>query len=147
MFEQDRYLEGQRSRGVFRDTGQPAAGMSRYQVSGTEDSAELAADQAADQAVGGLFRSPEGAGGGGFQADLADADLSGGGSPLPAGLMGSMEQSLGASFSGVRLHTDAGADRASRQISARAFTRGQDIYFRGGEYSPDTREGQHLIAH
>ena len=147
MFEQDRYVESQRSRGMFRDTGQTGPGMSRYQVSGTGDSAELAADQAADQAVGGLFRAPEGAGGMGFQADLADADLSGGGSPLPEGLMGSMEQSLGASFSGVRLHTDAGADRASRQISARAFTRGQDIYFRGGEYSPDTREGQHLIAH
>ena len=147
MFEQDRYLESQRSRGMFRDTGQTGPGMSRYQVSGTGDSAELAADQAADQAVGGLFRSPEGTDVGGFQADLADADLSGGGSPLPEGLMGSMEQSLGASFSGVRLHTDAGADRASRQISARAFTRGQDIYFRGGEYSPDTREGQHLIAH
>ena len=147
MFEQDRYVDNQRSRGMFRDTGQTGPGMSRYQVSGAGDSAELAADQAADQAVGGLFRAGEGADVGGFQADLADADLSGGGSPLPEGLMDSMEQSLGASFSGVRLHTDAGADRASRQISARAFTRGQDIYFRGGEYSPDTREGQHLIAH
>ena len=57
MFEQDRYLESQRSRGMFRDTGQIGPGMSRYQVSGTGDSAELAADQAADQAVGGLFRA------------------------------------------------------------------------------------------
>ena len=146
MFEQDRYSENQRSRGMFRDSGQVRPGMSRYQVSGVEDSDEIAAEEAADQAVGGLFRTPEGDGGG-FQADLADADLSGGGSPLPEGLMGPMEQSLGASFSGVRLHTDAGADRASRQISARAFTRGQDIYFRGGAYSPDTQEGQHLIAH
>lgn len=58
-----------------------------------------------------------------------------------------MEQSLGGSFSGVRVHTDAGADRASQQINARAFTRGQDIYFKSGSYAPETPEGQHLIAH
>lgn len=148
MFEQDRLMENERSRGVFRGDSGPGMGMSRYQVSGTGDSAEIAADRAADQAVGGgLFRSAEGVGGSGFQADLADSDLGGGGSPLPEGLMGSMEQSLGGSFSGVRVHTDAGADRASRSIDARAFTRGQDIYFSQGSYAPDTPEGQHLIAH
>ena len=103
MFEQDRLMENERSRGVFRGDSGPGMGMSRYQVSGTGDSAEIAADRAADQAVGGgLFRSAEGVGGSGFQADLADSDLGGGGSPLPEGLMGSMEQSLGGSFSGVR---------------------------------------------
>lgn len=148
MFEQDRYADSQRSKGVFRGEDGPAAGMSRYQVSGSGDSEELAADRAADSVVGGLFRAPASGGqSAGFEADLSDADLSGGGSPLPDGLMGSMEQSFGTSFSGVRLHTDAGADRASRSINARAFTRGQDIYFTSDSYRPDSREGQHLIAH
>lgn len=143
MFEQERYEDNQRSRRAF----QTAPGTSRYQVSGSQDSAEVAAEAAADSAVGGLFRSPEGAGSVGFQADLSDADLAGPGTPLPEGLMDSMEQSFGTSFSQVRLHTDAGADRASRQISARAFTRGQDVYFRSGTYDPQSQEGQHLIAH
>ena len=149
MFEQERYASGRRPRSVFQTEEAPGAGMSRYQVSGAGDPAEAAAEQAADSAVGGgsIFRAPEGADVAGFTADLSDADLGGIGTPLPDDLMGSMEQSLGASFAGVRLHTDAGADRASRQLSARAFTRGQDVYFRDGAYSPDTREGQHLIAH
>lgn len=147
MFEQDRSQEERRPRTVFRGSDRPAAGMSRYQVSGTGDTAEIAADRAADQAVGGLFRAPAGGQSAGFGADLSDADLDGGGSPLPDSLIGSMEQSLGGSFSGVRVHTDAGADRASQQINARAFTRGQDIYFKSGSYAPETPEGQHLIAH
>ena len=148
MFEQERHETRDRSQGIFRAPDRPAAGVSRFQVSSTDDPEEVQADRMADSVVGGgLFRSPEGAGDMGGQADLADADLSGGESALPADLMGSMEQSFGTSFSNVRLHTGAGADRASRQINARAFTRGQDIYFRGGEYSPDTQEGQHLIAH
>ena len=149
MFEQERYASGRRPRSVFQTEEAPGAGMSRYQVSGAGDPAEAAAEQAADSAVGGgsIFRAPEGADVAGFTADLSDADLGGIGTPLPDDLMGSMEQSLGASFAGVRLHTDAGADRASRQLSARAFTRGQDVYFRDGAYSPDTSEGQHLIAH
>ena len=147
MFEQDRYPENERSKGMFRGNNPPGQGMSRYQVSGVGDSAEVAADRAADQAVGGLFRSADGGTSAGFQADLSDSDLGGGGSPLPEGLVGSMEQSLGGSFAGVRVHTDAGADRASRQIDARAFTRGQDIYFSSGSYDPGSQEGQHLIAH
>ena len=148
MFEQDRYADSERRKGVFPDENDPATGMSRYRVSGSGDSEELAADRAADRVTGGLFRAPEGAAQStGFEADLSDADLSGGGSPLPDTLMGSMEQSFGTNFSGVRLHTDAGADRASRSINARAFTRGQDIYFTSGSYDPDSREGQHLIAH
>ena len=101
MFEQNRYAEQERPKGMFRGDSGLGTGMRRYQVSGAGDSAEIAADRAADQAVGGgIFRSAEGVGGG-FQADLADSDLDGGGSPLPAGLMGSMEQSLGGSFSGA----------------------------------------------
>ncbi len=58
-----------------------------------------------------------------------------------------MEEALGADLSGVRLHTDEAAQRASAQLHARAFTRGKDIYFGPGEYRPDSREGQHLLAH
>lgn len=148
MLEQDRYGGAQRSRSLFREEG-PAPGRGRFQVSGENDPAELRAESMADSVMGGgsLFRSPAGAGGGGFQADLDTADLGDAGESLPAGLQGSMERSFGTGFSGVRVHTGAGADRASRSISARAFTQGQDVYFRSGAYDPGSREGQHLIAH
>ncbi|MGO5115164.1 eCIS core domain-containing protein [Candidatus Avoscillospira sp. LCP25S3_F1] len=148
MFEQERFESDQKSKSLFRSPDGPAAGMSRFRVSSPHDPAEIAAEQMADSVVGGgLFRSPEGAADAGGEADLSTMDLAGAGSPLPMGLQGSMEQSFGADFSGVRVHTGAGADRASRSISARAFTRGQDVYFRSGAYEPDSQQGQHLIAH
>lgn len=149
MFEQNRYTDNRRARGLFRRGEGPAPGMDRFQVSGENDPAEIAADRMADSVVGGggLFRSPEGSGGAGFQADLDTADLGDAGESLPMGLQSSLEQSFGAGFSSVRVHTGVGADRASRSISARAFTRGQDVYFRSGAYDPSSREGQHLIAH
>lgn len=58
-----------------------------------------------------------------------------------------MEQAFGADFSSVRVHTDAQADQLNHSIQARAFTTGQDIYFRQGEHSPGTQAGQALLAH
>ncbi len=58
-----------------------------------------------------------------------------------------MEQSFGADFSGVRIHADGEADQLSRALSARAFTTGQEIYFKQGEYQPDSQPGQMLLAH
>lgn len=58
-----------------------------------------------------------------------------------------MERAFGIDFSSVRLHTDAQADRLNRSIQARAFTTGQDIFLRDGEYQPGSFEGQRLLAH
>jgi hypothetical protein len=35
----------------------------------------------------------------------------------------------------------------SREIHARAFTYGNDIYFNQGQFSPETPEGKNLLAH
>lgn len=69
------------------------------------------------------------------------------GQVLDEGLQRSMGEAMGADFSGVRLHTDARADRLSRSLAARAFTTGRDVFFRQGEYQPRSLEGQELIAH
>jgi len=71
----------------------------------------------------------------------------GGGSPLPIGLRGPLEQSFGSNFSGVRVHTDQQADTLNRSVQAKAFTLGSDIYFRKGNYQPGTSGGQELLAH
>jgi len=71
----------------------------------------------------------------------------GGGHPLSDNTRGPMEQSFGADFSGVRVHTDSEADALNKQISAKAFTSGQDVFFRANEYSPGSDSGRELIAH
>lgn len=71
----------------------------------------------------------------------------GGGQPLPAALLGRMEKSFGADFSGVRVHADSESDSLNRSLHARAFTTGQDLFFNRGEYNPESRRGQELIAH
>jgi len=71
----------------------------------------------------------------------------GGGQPLDAGLQQSMGRAMGADFSGVRVHTDARSDRLNKSLQAKAFTTGQDVFFRQGEYQPGTRVGNETIAH
>jgi hypothetical protein len=71
----------------------------------------------------------------------------GGGCTLPRGLQRSLGRRIGADFSDVRVHTDARADGLNRQLNARAFTTGRDIFFRGGAYSPSSPRGRKVIAH
>ena len=58
-----------------------------------------------------------------------------------------MEPALGADFSGMRVHTGAQADTLNRDLTARAFTVGQGIFFKQGEYSPGSSTGRELLAH
>ena len=58
-----------------------------------------------------------------------------------------MEQAFGADFSGVKIHTDAKSDKLNQSIQAKAFTTGQAIFFRQGEYDPGSQGGQELLAH
>jgi hypothetical protein len=71
----------------------------------------------------------------------------GGGQSLPNHISTSLGQAIGADFSNVRVHTDSKADTLSRTLQARAFTTGQDIFFRQGEYAPASLQGQGLLAH
>ena len=71
----------------------------------------------------------------------------GGGQPLGDNIREPMEQAFGADFGGVKVHTDSHSDGLNRSIQARAFTTGQDIFFRQGEYNPGSRGGQELLAH
>jgi hypothetical protein len=71
----------------------------------------------------------------------------GGGQGLDDSVREPMERAFGADFSGVKVHADGDADRLNRSIAARAFTTGQDIFFKQGEYDPRSRGGQELLAH
>lgn len=58
-----------------------------------------------------------------------------------------METRFGANFGSIRIHTDANAIQMSKELGAQAFTHGKDIYFNEGKYNPNSKEGQHLLAH
>ena len=87
--------------------------------------------------------------GGTASADLESSIQSarGSGQSLDANLQQSMGQAMGADFSGVKIHTDSQSDQLNKSIQAKAFTTGQDVFFRQGAYEPSSRGGQELIAH
>lgn len=70
-----------------------------------------------------------------------------GGQPLAAATRSFMESRMGADFSAVRVHADQAAASLTRQLSARAFTHGPDIYMAAGKYEPGSPTGQQLLAH
>jgi len=72
---------------------------------------------------------------------------SGDGKTLEGGTRSRMESAFGASFSGVRIHTDAEAGRQAENLNAEAFTAGDHIGFANGQYRPGTPFGDALLAH
>jgi hypothetical protein len=90
-------------------------------------------------------------GGSGFEAgpdiERGVSSQRGQGAGLAAQTRAFMEPRFGADFSSVRIHSDSQADTLNRSISARAFTTGNDIFFRRGEYQPGSADGQRLLAH
>lgn len=70
-----------------------------------------------------------------------------GGEPLSSDVRGHMEPRFGADFSNVRIHRDAESAGLNNQLSARAFTYQNHIFFSRDQYQPGASEGQHLLAH
>jgi len=70
-----------------------------------------------------------------------------GGVTMEAKTKNEMEAGFGADFSNVKIHTDTNAEQMSSNISAQAFTHGNDIYFNKGKYDPNSKKGKHLLAH
>lgn len=80
-----------------------------------------------------------------FQA--SGTPLANGGQPMAGPLQQRFSSGFGRDLSPVRIHTHSQADEQARRLNARAFTYGQHIYFRQGQFQPDTRRGQWLLAH
>lgn len=71
----------------------------------------------------------------------------GNGKPLPGSVQAFFEPRFGHDFSRIRMYNDSNADMLNRMLNARAFTTGQDIFFKQGEYNPESTEGRKLLAH
>lgn len=70
-----------------------------------------------------------------------------GGKALDAATRAKMEQSFGADFGAVRLHSGGDAQSAAQALDAQAFTQDDDIYLGADAPAPETAPGQSLIAH
>lgn len=126
----------------------------KLEMSEPGDHDEIEADSVANEIVNGgkiSRKISEGSSSSGVRVSTAmESQLShmqGGGHSMPSGLQSMMENGFGRDFSQVRLHTDSKAAEMSSSINAKAFTLGNDIYFNRGQYSPNTTEGQRLVAH
>jgi hypothetical protein len=73
--------------------------------------------------------------------------MSGNGQTLPDSARDFFEPRFGQDFSGVNIHTGGEADALNRSLEARAFATGSDIFFRDGEYNPESSSGRELLAH
>lgn len=58
-----------------------------------------------------------------------------------------MESRFGSDFSHVKIHTGTESVMMNRELNAKAFTVGNDIYFNEGQYNPNSNSGKHLLAH
>jgi hypothetical protein len=70
-----------------------------------------------------------------------------GGQPLSTDVRSYMEPRFGADFSNVRVHHDPESASLSNQLSARAFTYQNHVFFSGNQYQPGTSAGKQLLAH
>jgi len=71
----------------------------------------------------------------------------GNGSSLDANIQSFMSGRFGVDFRSVKIHVGNDAIQMNRELNAKAFTVGNDIYFNSGEYKPESEGGRHLLAH
>lgn len=82
-----------------------------------------------------------------FEQSLQQSTGSAAGQGLPSTTQSFMENRIGSDFSSVRVHHDTRANALASGINARAFTLGNNIFFAQSQYQPESRAGQHLLAH
>ena len=65
-------------------------------------------------------------------------------SGIPDRVRAKMEKAMNADFSKVRVHA---ASSKPANFKAEAYTQGENIHFKPGQYNPDTAQGQQLLGH
>jgi hypothetical protein len=122
--EEEELLQGKRDDSISRqlDEEEPLQGKWDDSISRQLEEEEL---------IQGKADGPEvGHEGGQASQETGDAihRARGGGRPLPDSVRGPMESSFGADFGSVRVHNDGEARDLSRNVGAKAFTTGGDIF-------------------
>ena len=109
------------------------------QRAGEEDELQMKRDE---QPQVGLEGGPVGA-----DIEQQINSMRGGGSSAPEGIRRQMEAATGANLSGVRVHEGSEANALNRQLTAKAFTTGSDIFLRDDQSPQDSSLMAHEMAH
>lgn len=114
-------------------------------------------ERAADRMAGHVLHAPAGLSiGGGVPAPAAPAmqapaavhdALRHPGNPLDRATRAFFEPRFQRDLSQVRVHTDASAAVAARELGAAAYTVGRELFFAHGHYAPAAGPGRQLLAH
>src|SRR6266508_2583611 len=161
LFGHELAFESDNALRALADSGPPPLGnhsmgrlvQAKLAIGRPDDPAEREADQVAQRAVRTpaelgppAVRPTSSASGAGLAVAPDDVEraVAGGGHPLDAGTRSTMEQRLGADFSGVRVHPNS---PAPQRLGAVAFTAGTDIVFAPSAYDAASPDGQRLLAH
>jgi hypothetical protein len=92
------------------------------------------------QSDGQAIQTPDG-----FDQQLQSTK--GQGQQLDEGIKSELEEHTGTDLNHVNIHTDTQAHDMSAGINAKAFAHGDDIYFKQGNYNPQSEKGKELLAH
>jgi hypothetical protein len=142
--------EGTRS-SAQRDPGQPSFAAPGSRLAGSPRDILLKLQRShGNRYVQRLVqRSGMGLGGGPVSSETEGAieRARGAGQALDSTARSFLEESMGADFGNVRVHTGPQAEALNRSLSARAFTTGSDVFFARGEYQPGSSNGRELLAH
>ncbi len=122
------------------------------------DTDEKEADEVARKVAGGESAQIHGSGGTINRSGSGNAEVTpefesklssskGSGQSLGDSTRNEMESKMGADFGGVKVHIGNEAHAMSESINAKAFTHGQDVYFKNDEFNPGTMQGKELLAH
>lgn len=71
----------------------------------------------------------------------------GSGKPLESKTRSDMEAAFNQDFGGVRIHADANAAKLARELGAKAFTTGEDIFLGEGAADLGSESGKGLLGH
>ncbi len=141
-------MRGSEPAPATRASGSPAAGeVLQRKCEACEDDEKVQRKASLSPGAGSVTRGATGSSPASEAVTAQVASTRGGGEPLGGGIRSFMERRLGADRAGVRIHTGAYATQMSQDLSAQAFTVGDDIYFNSGRFAPESADGKRLLAH
>jgi hypothetical protein len=116
-------------------------------VTGTAPTVQRACDKCSkeDEKIRGKAEAGGLAASAAVSGQLAKAR--GAGASLPDATRAFFEPRYGRDLSNVRVHTDERAQGMAKELRAKAFTVGDDIFFNAGRYAPNSSGGRRLLAH
>jgi len=150
--KQSRNMRPVQNQESSREMAQPAAKSGIHPMLGWQHSvgnAHIARMVAQQDAMLALAQPEVGHAGGAISNQLMSRIQTqrGRGNTLPQSQRGQMEQKFGVALDDVRIHTNAEADALNRNVSAKAFTIGRDIFFRQDASPSNSKLLAHELTH